>query len=698
MIPAPSNHLIRLVLVLAIAIGGFFWGKQFFVPEGWDTERWYRTGALEQLRQQPIRFAGNETCMNGCHGKTRKDHRAIGQALLGSVHHHLSCEGCHGSLHAESGSHAMAAAQIPRDSGLCLRCHDERPARPRKVGLFSESLLAHKALNVKRDANCIQCHEPHSPRPRAQGDGSRAGPSWLPRVVAMAEGCDSCHKPGVPFMPLIAGQPEEYLRTVMRQQRAGSRHAFVMRDILKDYDDDRIATLARYYAESGWLSAGEQANPTLAREGEVLHRLRCAGCHGIDGRRASGMTPRLAGQAMSHLQAQLRLYLDPRTRLPSEVMRTAVRGLTEREVEALAHFYVSEPLTRPREDDLARVVAGCNACHQPGFTGMPQIAGQPAEYLATVLSQYRDGSRRSRVMKDLLQGMSDARLAELARHYAGNPWQSARPAYDPDRARAGEQLHGARCASCHGSDARVAEGMTPRLAGQPAVFIEAQLKGYRDGLLPGEMMRLAMRGLGASDLNALAHFYAADGKARPVAPPAEAGAPATSTEPRPDISARLKKCDGCHRPMDDSDVPLISGQPMQYLETVMRQQRDGERDSETMADLLAGMTDAEIAAFAEHYAKRPWVSARPLGNSVSVKAGEALHKARCAGCHGNGGRQAQGMTPRLAGQPSAFIALELDRYLDTQVQLPSAMMRTAVSGLSPEQTRALADYYEAQGK
>jgi cytochrome c553 len=696
MIPAPSNHIIRLVLVLALGIGGFFWIKGYFVPEDWDSQRWFRSGALEDLKQQPALFAGNEKCMSACHGKTRTDHQAVGQALLGSVHHHLSCESCHGPLNESE--HQLAAAHIARDSGLCLRCHDDLPARPRKVGLFSESLLAHRALHVKRDSNCIQCHEPHSPRPRVMAARDGQAHAWLPGVVAMAEGCDSCHKPGVPFMPQIAGQPEEYLRTVMRQQRAGTRHAFVMGDILGEYSDDKIETLARYYADAGWTSAGEQANPALAREGAALHQRRCAGCHGEDGRRASGMTPRLAGQTISHLQTQLKAYIDPRTRLPNEVMRTAVRGLSEREVEALAHYYATEPVARPKGDDLQSIVAGCNACHQPGFTGMPLIAGQPATYLTTVLRQYRDGGRASRVMKDMLKGYSDGRLAALAQHYATTKWQSTRARVDVAQARLGAKLHGERCAACHGADGRLAEGMTPRLAGQPGVFMETQLKGFLDGHLPGQVMRAAVQGLSAAEMRALGQYYAADGKLAQTSAPAEAGAPAMPEATRPDIGGKLAMCNGCHRPMEGSDMPLIAGQPATYLDTVMRQQRDGQRDSETMGGMFSGISNEELAALAEHYASSAWVSAKPVADAAQVRAGEALHQKSCAGCHADGGRRAQGMTPRLAGQPAAFVELELNRYRDAKVKLPSVMMRAAVKDLKPEQVKALADYYEAQGK
>ena len=128
------------------------------------------------------------------------------------------------------------------------------------------------------------------------------------------EGATAATSRALPFTPLIAGQLEAYLRTVMLQQRDGTRQSFVMGDLLKGYSNEKVVTLARYYASAGWTSANEKADPALVKAGEELHQRRCAGCHGEDGRAASGMAPRLAGQSISYLKSQL----DPiSTRRPS---------------------------------------------------------------------------------------------------------------------------------------------------------------------------------------------------------------------------------------------------------------------------------------------------------------------------------------------------------------------------------------------
>lgn len=678
-----------------MAVGGFIFVKDWFVPEGWDEDRWFRRGALEDLKQQPIRFSSNRSCTEQCHGKTRTDHAAVGTMLASSVHSNLSCESCHGPLH--EGEHLkVAAAQVPRDSRPCLRCHDSVAARPVKVGLFSESLMAHQALDVKRDSNCIVCHDPHAPRKKTVSEqGAQPGSSWLPGIMALAEGgCNSCHKPGVPFMPLIAGQPAQYLKVVLQQQRDGLRHSFVMGDLLKNYTDEKIDTLAEYYANSVWTSAGESADADRVKAGAAIHQRRCAGCHGEDGRRATGLTPRLAGQAMSYFKSQMNAYLDPAGKMPSEVMKTIVRGLSQQDIESLAHYYAAEPTIAREGDDLQTLISGCNTCHRPGFRDMPLITGQPEEYLRTVLRELRDGARSSKVMNDLLRGYTDQTIAALAKHYARSGWLSAKEATNPALVRAGADLHAAGCAGCHGAEGGKSGGMTPRVSGQPAGYIEAILLKYKDpkSRQPSKVMRSAVSTLTAGDIKALAQYYASNPSARQPAS-AEAGAPAA----RADVSGIIGSCDGCHASSNDpSDAPLIDGQPQAYLETVMRQYLDGMRQGDAMTRIMKKYDANQAAALAYHYGKKKWVSVSSQTKPELIKQGKALHDAGCSSCHGNGGRATDGETPRLAGQPVAFLENAIKQYQDPAAKLPNKFMRSAVKSLTAEEVSALANYYASQ--
>jgi cytochrome c553 len=165
--------------------------------------------------------------------------------------------------------------------------------------------------------------------------------------------------------------------------------------------------------------------------------------------------------------------------------------------------------------------AACAGCH--GANGMPaagtpfpRLAGLPVEYLAKQLFDYRDSTRPSPVMGPLANGLSDAEIASLARHYAAQP-VPAREDTGTDAAQRGRQLarYGDNtlaipaCVDCHGSDATGGGPILPPLA-QPTPYTAAQLQAFRSGERGNDdnrvMREFAMR-LSDEDIQALADYY-----------------------------------------------------------------------------------------------------------------------------------------------------------------------------------------------
>ena len=63
------------------------------------------------------------------------------------------------------------------------------------------------------------------------------------------------------------------------------------------------------------------------------------------------------------------------------------------------------------------------------------------------------------------------------------------------------------CATCHGPRGEGGrEGIFPRLAGQPAAYVEAQLKAFRDGGRSSPFMSPTVTGLSDADISAVANF------------------------------------------------------------------------------------------------------------------------------------------------------------------------------------------------
>jgi cytochrome c553 len=71
----------------------------------------------------------------------------------------------------------------------------------------------------------------------------------------------------------------------------------------------------------------------------------------------------------------------------------------------------------------ARVESVCASCH--GINGIsaspafPNLAGQKEDYLKTALTAYRDGTRKNPIMNNMVAGLSDADIANLAAYLSG---------------------------------------------------------------------------------------------------------------------------------------------------------------------------------------------------------------------------------------------------------------------------------------
>jgi cytochrome c553 len=71
----------------------------------------------------------------------------------------------------------------------------------------------------------------------------------------------------------------------------------------------------------------------------------CAACHGEDGHARIPGAPNLAGQPYQYLLQALHAYRDGERRVP--VMRAAAGPLTEKDMQALAHWFSAQSPCKP---------------------------------------------------------------------------------------------------------------------------------------------------------------------------------------------------------------------------------------------------------------------------------------------------------------------------------------------------------------
>ncbi len=164
---------------------------------------------------------------------------------------------------------------------------------------------------------------------------------------------------------------------------------------------------------------------------QVEERLKvCAGCHGPDGNSTTAGTPSLAGQPKLFLENYLVL---PREGLGgTDVMRQLLKGVSDREITALAaHYEKQKPRPQPGETDRklyerGRAVAAqnrCGNCHLADYRGrvqMPRLAGQREDFLLEAMLAYRQNRRPGgdTIMAAALHGIPEADLKALAHYLA----------------------------------------------------------------------------------------------------------------------------------------------------------------------------------------------------------------------------------------------------------------------------------------
>jgi cytochrome c553 len=169
----------------------------------------------------------------------------------------------------------------------------------------------------------------------------------------------------------------------------------------------------------------------------------------------------------------------------------------------------------------------CAACHAADGNSIaaanPKIAGQFAEYLGKQLADFKSqagkkAARESQLMGGMVANLSEADMKNLAAYYAGQKLKPAMAA-DKDLAAQGQKLwRGGNansgvpaCAGCHGPAGAGIPAQYPRLAGQYAEYIAAQLKLFKEGTRANDANG-TMRGVAARmterEMKAVAEYAA----------------------------------------------------------------------------------------------------------------------------------------------------------------------------------------------
>jgi len=168
----------------------------------------------------------------------------------------------------------------------------------------------------------------------------------------------------------------------------------------------------------------------------------CEACHGAHGEgMEAAHVPRIAGQTAEYLKKQLDDYASGARDNP--IMSNFAKALSEQQRAKFAARYAA--MTAPHvaaaqtagaaqlvrghqlayQGDETRRVQACNACHGPDGIGVahaaPYLAGQSAEYLASALKTFHEGTRKNdagELMRSVAARLNDADIAAVSGYFA----------------------------------------------------------------------------------------------------------------------------------------------------------------------------------------------------------------------------------------------------------------------------------------
>ncbi|RTL54937.1 MAG: cytochrome c4 [Rhodocyclaceae bacterium] len=172
----------------------------------------------------------------------------------------------------------------------------------------------------------------------------------------------------------------------------------------------------------------------------------------------------------------------------------------------------------------------CVACHAADGNSMipanPKLAGQHADYIVKQLQNFKSGARPNPVMMGMASALSDDDMRNVAAWFASQT-QKGDQAKNRDTVEFGQKLYRGgnlakglpACSGCHGPAGAGIPAQYPRIGGQYADYLEAQLKAFREAGTnpqpvngrandPNKMMRTVAAKMTDYEIKAVADYVA----------------------------------------------------------------------------------------------------------------------------------------------------------------------------------------------
>jgi cytochrome c553 len=167
------------------------------------------------------------------------------------------------------------------------------------------------------------------------------------------------------------------------------------------------------------------------------------------------------------------------------------------------------------------------------------------------------------------------------------------------------------CVVCHGFNGNAVNTIYPKLAGQPASYLEAQLQAFANGERTNPTMGPMALSLTDAEIRRLGDYFS---KQRPT----EASGPAVDTAQRERAIALVKRlnCAACHGAnlAGHDHFPRLAAQNAGYFAQQLDAYKRGERRDPTgaMNVIVGSLTSQDIVDVAQHLSHQQRDSEEPL--------------------------------------------------------------------------------------
>lgn len=418
---------------------------------------------------------------------------------------------------------------------------------------------------------------------------------------AISKPCQACHgmdgNSTIPALPSLAGLSPEYLYHSFADYFNNKRKDSMMEAFSLSTSALELEQLGAYYASLTRVKSLIQPKKVNKPKQAAL----CDGCHGIDGNSTNPNIPSLSGHNAAYLEKATLSYINGSRK--NAIMKSAVKHLVQSDIKHLANHYAAQtPLGFKSKRSFGFDPMGegkylansCDGCHgkqgNNSIPGIPNLAGQPLNYLSASIKAYKLNKRKSALMQPVIGHLSDLEIEKISLYYSN---QKPTEVISKIKVKESETVSG--CNGCHGEKGNSASAETPSLAGQDAKYLVDAMAAYAYGNRKHADMQNAVKPLNKKQYRKLATYYANQTRLQ---------SKETVFESPENLAQKCDRCHGTDGYSKNPHFPRLAGQIKSYFITSMQKYKTKVRENTTMHAMAEVLSLTEIDAIASHYADK----------------------------------------------------------------------------------------------